>query len=166
MFYVSSIKGDKIGVTDTSDNIEEFYSDSQIVDIINKGKVKIYGTNYYNYKSNSKPIKINQSISEYDLKKLYENPNNPWCNRDIENYLASAKIGTEIVVDYVYVGDGDRRHHSAETRLKRIDYDNWYFEDTENTFSGRNGDSRFAQLALEVAIRGSIRLTKFKVYSK
>ena len=32
MFYVSSKNGDKYGVTDTNDNIEEFYTSEQLSD--------------------------------------------------------------------------------------------------------------------------------------
>lgn len=42
MFYVFSKKDNLIGVTDTSDNIEEFYTLEQIYTFINNG-VKLSG---------------------------------------------------------------------------------------------------------------------------
>lgn len=42
MFYVSSKKDNLIGVTDTSDNIEEFYTSEQISTFISRG-IKITG---------------------------------------------------------------------------------------------------------------------------
>lgn len=157
MFYVSSIKNNKIGITDTNDFVEEFYTDSDIVSFIKKD-IDIYGTSLYNNKSNSSPIKINQSLSESTLKTLlseWKKVHNKWTGHKVEDYLASAKIGTKVEVDYSYRGDGDGRVHNGTTVIKRLDYDNWLFEDTNNTFSGKTGDSRFAAWALEVSCIGS-----------
>lgn len=156
MFYVSSVidKDRKIGVTDTKDGVEEFYTDAQIADFLKKDKIDIYGTSYYNYKANCTALKINQTLSESKLKSLiadWGRVHNQWHGHPVEDYLASAKIGTKITVDYTYVGDGDRRSHRGITRLTKLNYDEWYYDDTNNISSGKNVDSRFAAHCLEVA---------------
>lgn len=40
MFYVSSIKGNLIGIMDTYDNVEEFYTSSQIKEISKQVGIK------------------------------------------------------------------------------------------------------------------------------
>lgn len=156
MFYVSSVidKDRKIGVTDTRDGVEEFYTDAQIADFLKKDKIDIYGTSYYNYKANCTALKINQTLSESKLKSLiadWGRVHNQWTGHPVEDYLASAKIGTKITVDYTYVGDGDRRSHRGITRLTKLNYDEWYYQDEVNIFSGSKGSSRFAAHCLEVA---------------
>lgn len=46
MFYVSSLKGNKIGITDTRDNKEEFYSNKEIVQFVESKVVDIYGVSH------------------------------------------------------------------------------------------------------------------------
>lgn len=43
MFYVSSAKGNKFGVTDTGDGKEEFYSKEELLTFVNKQGVEING---------------------------------------------------------------------------------------------------------------------------
>lgn len=38
MFYVSDIRGDNIGITDTSDSVTEFYLNKQIVGFVENRK--------------------------------------------------------------------------------------------------------------------------------
>lgn len=154
MFYVSSINGDKIGVTDTSDSVEEFYTDAQIAKFLKGKVVDIYGTSYYNYKANCTVLEINKVITSEKLKSLladWRKVHNQWTGHQVEDYLASAKIGTKIIVEYVYTGDGDRKQHRGTTVIKKLSYDEWCYEDTDNTMSGKTGDSRFAAWCLEVA---------------
>lgn len=154
MFYVSSISGNKIGVTDSKDNIEEFYTNDEICDFIKNKKVDIYGTSYYNYQCDPTPLVINQALKESQLRELlngWKKLHNRWEGHKVEDYLACAKVGTKIIVDYSYVGDGDRRLHSCTTVIEKLSYDDWHFEDSSNTASGNRGSSRFAAWCLEVA---------------
>jgi hypothetical protein len=154
MFYVSSQNGNLFGVTNTETGIEEFYTDEQIAMMLKSNTADIYGTSYYNYKANCTPLKINIALSKSKLESLIENwrnSHNQWKGHSVEDYLAQAKIGTRIRVDYSYVGDGDRRLHSSSTVIKKDSWDSWHYEDLENTFSGTDGDSRFAAWTLEVA---------------
>lgn len=49
MYYVSSIKDNKIGITDSKDNVEEFFTYTQVGKMREKG-LSIYGVGYYNGK--------------------------------------------------------------------------------------------------------------------
>ena len=156
MFYVSSVidKDRKIGVTDTRDGVEEFYTDAQIYNFMDKGIVDIYGTSPFNHRANCTAIEINKTITISKLKDLIKEwgrIHNQWHGHPVEDYLVSAKIGTKITVDYTYVGDGDRRSHRGITRLTKLNYDEWYYDDTDNISSGEKGDHRFAAHCLEVA---------------
>ena len=154
MFYVSSVidKDKKIGITDTKDGVEEFYTDAQIAKLINENKIDIYGTSYYNYKANCTALEINKKLSESQLKLLiseWGRLHNQWTGHVVEDYLASAKIGTKIFVDYVITAEESRRKISATAVLERLNYDEWYYQDEANTFSGSKGSSRFAAGTLE-----------------
>ena len=48
-----------------------------------------------------------------------------------------------------------RRKISATTVLERLNYDEWYYQDEANTFSGSKGNSRFAAGTLESCCLGS-----------
>ena len=154
MFYISSVKDNKIGITDTKDNIEEFYTNDQVCDFLKNKKIDIYGTSYYNYMCNPTPLVINQTLKESRLRELvfnWKKLHNAWEGHKVEDYLACAKVGTKIIVDYSYIGDGDRRSHTGTSIIKKLRYDEWYFEDKNNTSSGERGSSRFAAWVLEVA---------------
>lgn len=154
MFYVSSIDGEKIGVTDTRDGKEEFYTDSQIAKFLKDKVADIYGTDYYNHKANCTVIEINKTITSTKLKSLIANwreVHNRWTGHPVEDYLASAKIGTKVIVEYIYTGDGDRRPSRGTTVIEKLSYDEWLYKDEDNTMSGKTGDSRFAAWCLEVA---------------
>lgn len=156
MFYVSSIRGNKIGVTDTSDGVEVFCTDKDIYNILeDKNRTEdIYGTSPYNGMANCTVLKINQLLSKSKLLELIGNwkkVHNQWSGYPVDDYLAEAKLGTKIIVTYSYYGDGDRKKHIDKTVLKKLSWDNWKYEDTSNTMSGKCGSSRFAAWALEVA---------------
>lgn len=156
MFYVSSIPNEhyKIGVTDTEDGVEDFFTNKELAKIVKEDKINVYGVSYYNYKVTCTVLKPNQTINSSELQRRladWKKVHNQWTGEPVENYLAEAKTGTLITVDYSYVGDGDRRQHNCSTILKKIGDDKWSYKDDENTMSGKVDDSRFAAWALEVA---------------
>lgn len=156
MFYVSSVidKDRKIGVTDTKDGVEEFYTDAQVAKFLVEDKIDIYGTSYYNYKANCTALKINQilSVSKLtDLVNKWKKVHNQWTGYPVEDYLAEAKIGTTIRVDYFYHADGDGRTHNGTTVIKKLNYDEWSYVDDNNCASGGKGSNRFAGWCLEVS---------------
>jgi hypothetical protein len=162
MFYISSQKGDKFGVTNTDTNEEIFYTDSQIARILEQKQVHIYGTNYYNYKANCTPISLNVKLSKSELEKLLKNwksVHNQWSGRPVADYLAQARIGTKIEVDYSYTGDGDRSMHNGVTIIGKLSLDQWKWDDTDSIFAGAVGDSIYAARALEIACIASHRYT-------
>ena len=46
MFYVSNISGVTVGVTDTLDNVEEFYTARDLMSLIKKYNLKISGVDW------------------------------------------------------------------------------------------------------------------------
>ena len=46
MFYISSKNGDKLGVTDTRDNKEEFYTKDELSKICRENRIRINGFTY------------------------------------------------------------------------------------------------------------------------
>ena len=155
MFYVSKVLNkDKIGVVDTDDGIEEFFDNKSLVKIIKEKGIEIYGAYCYNNIAECEPLVINQTLDVAKLRSLldnWKNIHNQWSGYPVENYLASAKVGTVIVVDYKYYGDGTKRWHDSTTYLKKLGIDKWHYKDVENSFDGKEGDSRFAAWALEVS---------------
>ena len=156
MFYVSSVvdENTKIGVTDTEDGVEDFFTNKELTKIVKDDKINVYGASYFNYKVTCTVLKPNKTLNSSELKLRLENwkkVHNQWTGEPVENYLAEAKIGTTINVIYSFVGDGDRRQHTCETVLKKIGDDKWSYVDDTNTMSGKVGDSKFAAWALEVS---------------
>ena len=156
MFYVSSVvdENTKIGVTDTEDGVEDFFTNKELTKIVKENKINVYGASYYNYKVTCTILKPNQDIDSSELRRRlddWKKVHNQWTGEPVENYLAEARIGTLIIVDYSYTGDGDRRQHTCSTMLKKIEDDKWLYKDDSNTMSGNVGDSKFAAWALEVA---------------
>lgn len=154
MFYVSSIKGDKIGITDTKDGIEEFYSNRQVVAFHEQNKLEICGARFWNHEADCTPLVLNQTLKVSELEKRlneWRKLHNYWTEAPVRDYLACAKIGTEIIVNYTYVGDGDRRRHSATSKLKRFSYDEWRFLDTSSGFSGEVGSTDWITAMIEIS---------------
>lgn len=58
MYYISSIKGNKYGVTDTKDGVEEFYTFSEIVDFVDKLNIPIKGVELGYVKGDISNVKI------------------------------------------------------------------------------------------------------------
>lgn len=46
MFYISSKNGDNLGVTDTADNVEEFYTKAQLANFFRNNNIRINGFTY------------------------------------------------------------------------------------------------------------------------
>lgn len=156
MFYVSSVPNEhyKIGVTDTEDGVEDFFSNKELAKIVHEDKINVYGASYYNYEVECTVLTPNITISSSKLKELldaWRKLHNPWTGHPVEDYLACAKIGTKIVVDYSYVGDGDRRLHNSQSIITKLADEKWKFEDNDNMADGEIGDSKFAAWALEVS---------------
>lgn len=153
MFYVSSISEDgKIGITDTRDSVEEFYTDSQVCNFLNKDKIDIYGTSYYNYHSNCTVLRLNQKLSKKKLVKLIDDwrkLHNQWKGYVVEDYLAESRIGSVIRVEYESESSsGDICSYSLS--MKRLSYDEWLIRD-EGQDLQESGSSRLAAYHLEVA---------------
>lgn len=172
MFFVSDeIKEPtgrtKIGITDSYDSVQEYYTNSEIVSFVEEKKINIYGVSIFNHKATCNIMNTGVTLKKSVLRELLDNwkkVHNPWNGVPVEDYLASAKVGTVVTIDYSYTGDGDGRRHSGLTKTTKIDTDLWEYEDTENCFSGEVGNSRRAAANLEVAYIYS-RPTRIDVYN-
>ena len=162
MFYVSSIQPNGlIGVTDTDDNVEEFYTSRKLAEIIKDSRkrldeVHVFGCQLWNNDAECQVIKLGQTLDVDTLKALiskWRGCHNPWEEFGVECYLAGAKVGTVIVVAYDCTDTSGRVSH-CDTRLVRTSISDWYFEDSSNTMSGKYSDSRFATWALDVCCVG------------
>lgn len=158
MFFVSDevkeVTGEvKIGVTDSYDSVKEYYTNREIVSFVRKKKINIYGVSIYNDYATCTEITLNTSIEKSKLVKLleeYKKVHNNWNKLPIDDYLASAVVGTKIVISYKNRGS-DGHIYKGETKVEKVGVDKWKYIDDNNTFSGEIGDSRFASWALEVA---------------
>lgn len=159
MFYVSAVhdgqsKSNKIGIIDTNDGIEEIWTNKDLVKVIENKVAYVYGVSVFNHIAECIPIKMNTRLSQVKLVSLlkkWKEVHNPWTEAPVEAYLASAKIGTKIIVDYYDCTPESRTKFTGRTELVRLDYDTWHYEDTCNTFSGENCDTSRATSHLEVA---------------
>ena len=159
MFYVSAVhdgqsKSNKIVITDTNEGIEESWTNKDWVKVIESKVAYVYGVVVYNHIAECTPIKVNTRLSQLKLVALlkkWREVHNPWTGAPVETYLASAKIGTRIIVDYYDYTPESRTKFTGRTELTRLDYDTWHYEDTCSTFSGENCDTSRATSHLESA---------------
>lgn len=158
MFYISSVdlSKDKIGITDTTDNVEEFYTQKDLVKFHDKG-IKIIGSSYYNYKCTPTVIQRNICGRASDLRVLLDNwkkVHNSWNGEPVENYLASLRSGTIILVDCIYHGSSGSVTNDHLKLVKKKD-DNWQMFAESNTCDEEIGDTHFAAWALDVYYCGA-----------
>lgn len=161
MFYVAKLDGGRIGVADTEDGVVDWFSDKELFTLIKKHNLNIYGTSIYNYKCNPTALSINNTLKLDKLTELvnaWSKLHNQWSGYVVEDYLASAKVGTVITVDYVYTGSGGERHQ-GNTELSRVGDDAWLYKDDSNLLNGKTLNSRKAAWALDVACNASKKWT-------
>jgi hypothetical protein len=164
MLYVSSKRGNKFGVTDTDDDVEEFYTDREIAKLLESKKVYIYGTSYYNYQANCTPLRVPIRLELSKLKELLKKwgeVHNPWNGHPVEDYLAQAVIGTIIDVKYYDIGSNGETF-TGRTLVRKLTYDRFEFEDANCIDSGTVGDARYAASCLERACIYS-RMSQIKI---
>lgn len=157
MFYVSDIKdnyiGSLIGVTDTADGVTEYYPDRVLVKLIQSKAIpsEIYGTDIYNNKLDATVLHVDETLDSLELRKridAWKRVHNSWTGLPVKYYLAESKVGTVIIVKYTDTTH-DGRVFSGTSKITRLSYDKWLFEDDNSTFSGQVGDTSFATSCLE-----------------
>lgn len=157
MFYVSDVRekciGSLIGVTDTNDGVTEYYPDDVLVQLIRSKAIpsEIYGTNIYNNKLDAIVLHIDKTLDSSELRKridAWKHVHNPWTGLPVKYYLAESKVGTVIIVKYTDT-TSEGRVFSGASKITRLSYDKWLFEDDNSTFSGQVGDTSFATSCLE-----------------
>ena len=159
MFYISSVGEpfkvsgwneelyNKIGVTDTYDNVEVFYTNKQLYSIIKKADINIYGTFCYGKTSRemyvfATPMKYNESLSKSKLYDLFNNnkkKHNPWSLYPISDYLASVSVGSSFKLTWSDTGSSGETFTSSLSAKKVSDdlwdYDSSYLEESRVTSS-------------------------------
>lgn len=143
MFYVSSIKGGKVGVTDTTDGVEEFYNESQILKFITDDSIIIYGTCPFDGSPNCKVLRLGIGISSDDISRYLYDCKSHYSHalkaRYIDDLLASAKVGTKIRMSYT-----DKMNYTHICTFTKLDCDYWKYSDPASLESKKDGNSRFA----------------------
>ena len=154
MFYISSQKGDKYGVTDTNDGVEEFYSTKELAKLYESNKnLVIYGTSYYNHDMECTVLELGKVLSVGELKgriKKWREVHNQWSGYPVRDYLAEAVVGTVIYVDYV-TETSSGTLMSGRTKLHKTGVDTWKYDDSSSSFDGVVYDTNRACGFLEVA---------------
>lgn len=131
MLYVSTIKDKShIGVTDTDDNIEEFYSNSDLVHFYKDLKLMIYGCYVYNNVAELTELTINRQLEKsalLGLVNILKTANNPWNMYPLRDYMACLKVGTCFTIMFI-----DRTSSgitiSNKAIFTKVGLDNWKFE--------------------------------------
>lgn len=159
MFYVSELKGRVngclAGVTDTADGVTEYYADDVLVKLIRSKTIpsEIYGTDIYNNKLDATVLHIDKTLDKSELLERiddWKRVHNPWSGLPVKYYLAESKVGTVIVAKYTDTTSSGRVF-TGVTKLTRLSYDEWLYEDENSVNTGRIGDTSFAAYCLEVA---------------
>lgn len=153
MFYVSSIDGHRIGVTDTRDRIEEIYRNDEVEYFITEKGLKIEGAYVYNHRAECTVINPFKKLNKTRLIELldaWRKVHNPWTGYPVQWYLAEAEIGTTISVEYSS-SDNYGHRFTGYTELYKIDSDTWRFVDSGSVDSGNTGGHSFASNCLEIA---------------
>lgn len=148
MYYISSKKDNRFGVTDTKDNVEELYREDEIAYFIRDKGLSIEGAYVFNHKADCTvlhPFKCLSKTVLLSLLKAWKELHNPWTGYPVQWYLAEAEVGTRITVDY------HDKSYKGRSELVKLSIDEWKFIDTGNTASGDIGNHAFAAWALEVA---------------
>lgn len=157
MFYVSDVMekctGSLIGVTDTADWMTDYYHDDVLLRLIQSKAIpsEIYGTDIYNNKLDATVLHIDKTLDSTELRKridAWKRVHNPWTGLPVKYYLAESKVGTVIIVKYTDTTPNGRVF-SGTSKITRLSYDEWLFEDDNSTFSGQIGDTSFATSCLE-----------------
>lgn len=158
MFYISSVSKpktisgwnetiyDKVGITDTEDGVEEFFTNAQVVKLEQDKNIGTiygcycYGKSKYEMYAFCTPMTLGQSASGIkfiELADAFKKMHNPWHLYPVRDYLASLKVGTIIIIDYKFVGDGDHRTHRCTGLFRKTGIDTWDYEDDNSGWAGK-----------------------------
>jgi hypothetical protein len=101
VFFLSSMNYDKIitildSINNGNKNIDEYPNDNYVEKINKKENMKKIVTNYHNYTFINKDLlcnncRVSEKISENNIIKLYQNNNNDYLTKLLNNYIASKK---------------------------------------------------------------------------
>lgn len=171
MLYVSEYNKGLYGVKDSDTNELRWFNSGQLKDMYKKGiKIKGVGKDYikihvikinppkadYNGQKASMEKALKQVIEEYKAK------HGPYYENKVREVVSQLPIGTRVIVDYRYKGDGDGIVHKCKTTCIRNIDGRWYFYDENNTFDGQSGDDGLCVWALDVSLCGGVGTLKLE----
>ena len=147
MYYISSEISGKFGVTDTSDNVTEFYNVNDIFKIAER--VKVTGVDLVNKKIDVQPIGAGSILSELkdgisEWRKLH----NPWNCEKVKSALSKVPAGFSIVVKYTSIGTSGKRIQGRSEIVHKLD-NTWEEIDKDCYFPQRTGGTDFALDCIE-----------------
>lgn len=157
MFYVSTVKDGvgstsaNIGVTDTADGVEEFYSAHALAEIIDSGVV-IYGAYVWNHAAECTVLRLNRRFDWAhftDLCRKSRELHNPWTLYPIRDYLATLKIGVEFKILSTTVDRGVTEH--SRLWLKKIGVDLWEW-DNGYLDNSKPCNSNYAETLVDIVL--------------
>lgn len=159
MYYISSKMDERYGVTDTRDMCEEFYTFSQIKDLVEVRGVKIYGVCIYRGCMECTAITLGKKVHRFSLLRAIHNwgtVQTPWGRAVVERHIVSSQIGTKIILEY-------KNNVSYNMIiLTKTDYDAWQVVDRDDVGDIQVCDSGFIVTCLEVACLNS-KLVSLKI---
>lgn len=103
MFYISSFKNGKYGITDSDDNIEEFYSESEIKDFVYSLGISIYGVKVIRDSLQFKIVEHEKSAVEMAKRLLVDSI---WKSANVEG-LGTTFPKTEAIINGLQVSNTD-----------------------------------------------------------
>lgn len=163
MFYISNKKENTWGVTCTDNDITKFFTEQELLLLVNRDGMKIYGLEVYDNKVTCTKLRPLESGSESELRKRlnsWRELHNPWTERPVENYLAMLPVNTIVRVDYTDYREAHTYH--SRMRIMKHGVDTWSAHDDNNImYNNRTGDSQFALKCLESSYIYSDKIDRF-----
>lgn len=143
-----SVYYDKIGITDTKDNVEEFFNNEQVLKMLRENKLTIYGTDVYGIDTNhlwvfTTVLKPFSKPSNSELTKHMRNlrdclPNQTKAKLVLRDYLAMLPLKSYISYSYSYSGNyDDPRKYNGFGSIHKVQDDGWYLNDKSHIMDGK-----------------------------
>lgn len=158
MYYISSVQGDRVGITDTYDGVQEFYTQREVNNMVESRKLLIYGTSLWNHVAECTVVPYPRRCIREELEKLlleWKNLHNPWKGYPVRDYLASIEPGWKISCTSVDYSIAMRRRYKYVTSLMKMAPDTWKIFCKEHVLDEQEVNSSVAQHMLDVAYCGS-----------
>ena len=155
MYYISSKTKNKYGVTDSNDNVEEFYTKDEVMDFLRHG-ICIYGVSFT---KSGIVIDIFKGIeqTETTIKSLISNGwSCDWsyyCEMALENGIAKLSVGIVVHVDYIDIATSGNKFHVISDFYHNLDGTWTHKSNTDIVGVDKKQDLGYAQMCIVQAVR-------------